>query len=178
MLCQFDILLILSCCFFCNIANLVIATSLKFFSSSSFLKQLFITNFFNKSFTCDHHAFLKENLNLFKLNIWDFSFCFIFLIFQSFFNILKRVWMFKINKHVVLLCWFQFWCWEFFINWDFNQEESSVIYMIICFSSALKAMFLLNWNLLRKVKVQSRWLLNLKDFRVLNSNWSNRQFYY
>ncbi len=156
----------------------IVMTWSELFSSSSFSKQLFIMNFLNENFTCDHRAFLKEDSDLFKQSVWDFLLFFIFLIFQSFFNILTRAWTFKINRHVISLCWFRFWCWEFFINWKLSREESSVIRMMTCFFNASRTMFLSNWSLLRKAKAWSRWLLNLRDFRVSNSNWSDRQFHY
>ena len=174
LLCWSDILLTFNCSFFFDVADLVVMTWSELFSFLSFSEQLFIMNFLNESFTRDHRAFLKEDSDSFKQNVWDFLLFFISFIFQSFFNILTKARTFEINQHVISLCWFWFWRWEFFINWELSREELSVTRMMTCFSSASRAMFLSNWSLLRKAKAWSRWSLNLRSFRVLNNNWSDR----
>ena len=179
LLCRSDTLLIFNCFLFFDVANLSVATSSELFSSSSFSEQLFLTNFLDENFTRDRRAFLRtEDSDSFKSDVWNFLLFFIFLIFRSFFNVLTRARTFEANRHVASLCWFRLERWKFFTNWELSREELSVTRMMTCFSSESSAMFLSDWSLLREVKVRSRWLLNLRSFKVLNSNLSDRQSHY
>ncbi len=176
LLCRPDTLLTFNCFLLDDVANLSVATSSELFSSSSFSEQLSLTNFLDENFTRDRRAFLKtEDSDSFESDVWNFLLFFIFLIFQSFFNVLTRARTSEINRHVVSLCWFRLERWEFFTNWELSREELSVTRMTTCFSSESRAMFLSDWSLLKKARTRSRWLLNLRDFRVSNSNLSDRQ---
>ncbi len=176
LLCRSDTLLIFNCFLLFDVANLSVATSSELFSSSSFSEQLFLTNFLDENFTRDRRAFLgTEGSDSSEPDVWNFLLFFIFLIFRSFFNVLTRARTFEANRHVVSLCWFWLERWKFFINWELSREELSVTRMTTCFSSESRAMFLSDWSLLRKARARSRWLLNLRNFRVSNSNLSDRQ---
>ena len=159
------------------VSSLFSSSRLIFSSKTMIVRAVYHYSYeIDENFTHDRRAFLKaKDSDSFKSDVWEFLLFFISLIFRSFFNVLMRAWTFKINKHVTSLCWFRFWRWKFFINWELSCEELNVTRMTTCFSSKSRAMFLSNWSLLRKVRARSRWLLNLRNFRVLNSNLSDRQ---